>query len=503
MTPIRTAVTALALLAGISPAPALARTTQTSQEPKPAMKQTPPPPKPAQEIHFPAFEEKALPNGLRLVVIEQHETPSVSLQLLVPAGKVFAPPAKAGLADATAALLREGTQTRSSQQIAEAIDAVGGTLDTVAGLESGFLSVLVTSDQLDLGLDLLSDVVLRPTFPAEELDRWRSQSLSGLSIQQSDPGYLATVGFQRLVLGDHPYGMPSSGTVESIQGLTRADLAAFHQRRYIPNGSILAMVGDVKALEAFAKAERAFGGWKKGEETPIPEVKVTPKRRIVVIDKPDAVQTEIRVGHVGLAFRDPDHVTSDVYDAILGATPSSRLFEEVRQKRGLSYGANSELRLAMQPGWFLAGTNTKTESTVEALGVVLDVLRDLNARPVPALELAQRKTYITGAFPLEIETPDGIAGKVLEALKFGYGKEYLETYRSRVDAVTAEQVASFASRRIHPDQTLIVLAGNAKAFAKDLEAKLGPFETIPVSEVDLLQPDLRARTPAAPAKTDQ
>lgn len=402
--------------------------------------------------------------------------------------------------------MREGTRTRSSQQIAEAIDAVGGTLDTAASLESGFVSVLVTSDQLDLGLDLLSDVVLRPTFPAEELERWRGQTLSGLRIQQSDTGYLATSGFQRLVLGDHPYGTPAGGTVESIQGLTRDDLVAFHGRRYIPNGAILAMVGDVKALDAFAKAERAFGAWKRGEETPIPEVKAAPKRRIVVIDKPDAVQTEIRVGHVGIAYRDPDHATADVYDAVFGATPSSRFYEEVRQKRGLSYGAYSEFRMASQPGWFVAGTNTKTESTVEALAVTLDVLRGLVGKPVPAGELAQRKTYITGAFPLEIETPGGVAGKVLEALKFGYGKEYLETYRSRVDAVTAEQVAAFASQRIHPDQTLIVLVGDAKAFARDLEAKIGPFETIPAAAVDLLQPDLRAKTPATPetpAKTDQ
>jgi zinc protease len=470
----------------------LAASHATAQE-KIKMKQTPPPPKPAQEIHFPAFEEKTLANGLRMVVVEQHETPSLSLQLLLPGGKVYAPPAKAGLADATAALLREGTQTRSTQQIAEAIDSVGGTITTGASLESAFVSVLVTSDQIDLGLDLLSDLVLRPSFPAEELERWRHQTLSALQIDLSDPSYMATAAFQRLVLGDHPYGRPSSGTMASVQGLTRNDVVAFHHRQYVPNEAILAVVGDVKAADAFSRVERAFGGWTKGEAMTIPPVTGTPQRRIVVIDKPDAVQTEIRVGQAALPYRDPDHYTAVVYDAVLGSSPSSRLYEEVRRKRGLSYGASSEFRMPTQPGWFLASTYTKTESTVEALGVVLDVLGAMDDKPVPAEELAQRKTYVTGAFPLEIETPDGVAAKVLEAMKFGYGKEYLESYRERIDAVTAEQVQSFAGKRIQPDRMLIVLAGNAKAFTADLEKRFGKVETIPLAGVDLLQPDLRAK----------
>jgi zinc protease len=481
---------ALALAAVLTP---MLTVSHAAAQDKPTMKQPPPPPKPAQEIHFPRFEEQVLGNGLRVVVVEQHENPSLSLQLLVPGGKVYGPPAKAGLAEATAALLREGTQTRSSQQIAETIDAVGGALDSAASLESAFVSVLVTSDQLDLGLDLLSDVVLRPGFPAEELERWRNQALSSLQIQQSDPSYVATAAFQRLVLGDHPYGEPSSGTVASVRGLTRDDLVAFHRRQYVPNEAILAVVGDVRAADAFARVERAFGAWKKGEASSIPAVAVQPQRRIVVIDKPDSVQTEVRVGQPGIAYRDPDHFAAEVYDAVLGSSPSSRLYDEVRRKRALSYGAGSEFRLPSQPGWFVATTYTKTESTVEALGVVLDVLQGMDDQPVPAEELAQRKTYITGAFPLEIETPGGVAAKVLEAMKFGYGKEYLESYREHIDAVTAEQIRSFAQRRIQPDRMLVVLVGNAKAFAADLEKRFGKFETIPLANVDLLQPDLRAK----------
>ncbi|MFL6200883.1 MAG: M16 family metallopeptidase [Thermoanaerobaculia bacterium] len=473
---------------------ALLASSVSSQTAEKIPKQTPPPPKPAKEIHFPAFEEKTLGNGLRVVVIEQHETPSVSLRLLFPGGKVHTPDGKAGLADATAALIREGTATRSSQQIAQTIDSVGGELDTAAGLESGFATVRATSDQIDLGLDLLSDVILRPSFPAEELERWRSQTLSGLQIQQSDPEYIADAAFERLVTGGHPYGLPA-GTPESVQGLTRDDLVAFHKRQYVPNDSILAIVGDVKTADAFAKAERFFGGWPKGEAARIPKVKPAEgKRQIVIVDKPDAVQTQIRVGEVGLAYRDPDHFAAEVYDAVVGSSSNSRLYEEVRRKRGLSYGANSEFRLPSEPGWFLASTFTKTESTAEALGLVLEVLEGMGKAPVPAAELEARKTYLTGAFPLEIETPDGIAAKVLEAMKFGYGREYLESYRDNLSAVTAEQLKDFAARRIHPDRMLIVLVGNARTFAADVEKRFGKPEVIPAAELDLLQPGLRKAT---------
>jgi zinc protease len=465
--------------------------------PPAAAKSTPPAPQPAKQIHFPAFEQRTLSNGLRVVVIEQHESPAVSLRLLLPAGKVFAPAAKAGLAGATAALIHEGTATRSAQQIAQAIDFVGGSLDTFASKESAYVSARVTSDQIDLGLDLLADVILHPTFPQEELDRWRNQALSSLQIQLSDPSYLADAAFERLVLGDHPYGLPDDGTPESIGGLTRDDLVAFHRSRYVPNDSILAVVGDVKPGDAFARVERAFGGWKKGAKADLPPAAAREgQRRVVVIDKPDAVQTEIRVGQPGIAYTSPDLFTARVYDAVVGGSSTSRLFAEVRRKRGLAYGASSEFLLPTRPGWFETSTSTKTQSSVQALQVMLDVLGDMGKQPVPADELSARKTYITGAFPLEIETPDGIASKVLEAMKFGYGREFLESYRDKVDAVTAAQVEDFARREIHPERMLIVLVGNASAFADELGKAFGPFERIPAGEVDLIHPDLRKPRPA-------
>ncbi|HEY4573476.1 MAG TPA: pitrilysin family protein, partial [Thermoanaerobaculia bacterium] len=265
---------------------------------KPSTPATPPPPAPAKEIRFPAFQEKTLANGLRLVVIEQHEQPLVSLRMILDAGKAYEPDGKAGLANATSSLLTQGTATRSAQQIAQTIDFVGGHLDANAGTEAGYVDLGVTSDQLDLGFDLLADVVLHPTFPQDELERWRRQAVNGLQINLQDASYVATTANIRLIFGDYPYGRPAGGTPESLAGLTRDDLVAFHKQRFIPNQTILAIVGDVKPADAFARAERAFGSWPKGTPSELPRFDVKPpaKARIVVIDKPDAVQTEIRLG---------------------------------------------------------------------------------------------------------------------------------------------------------------------------------------------------------------
>src|SRR4029077_15231869 len=288
---------------------------------------TPPPPAPAKEIRFPAFQQKTLSNGLRVVVIEKHEQPIVSLRMVLAAGKAYEPNDKAGLAGATASLLTKGTPTRSAQQIAEAIDFVGGNLGASPGTETCYVSAAVTSDQLDLGFDLFSDVVLHPSFPQDEIERWRKQALNGLQISEEDAGYLASTALSRLVFGTFPYGRPSAGTSASLATLTRDDLVAFHKDLFIPSRTISAVVGDVQPADAFARAERAFGAWQPAKPPLLPAFDVQPpqKTRIVVIDKPDAVQTEIRIGQVGIAYRDPVLYAAEVYNSVLGGNASSRL----------------------------------------------------------------------------------------------------------------------------------------------------------------------------------
>lgn len=465
-----------------------------------AVPATPPAPQPMRELRFPPFEQRTLANGLRLVAIERHGEPEVSLHLMLPAGQLYEPAAKAGLASATADLLTQGTASRSAQQIAAAIDGVGGSLDSGSGGDFANVSVSVTSDQLDLALELLADVVLHPSFPAAEVERWRSKRLSGLAVQRSNPGYLADVAFQRLVFGAYPYGSPALGTPESLRGLTREDLASFHRAHYLPNGAILAVVGDFRQEQALASVERAFAGWARAAapRPPVLELPAYQRPKVVVVDKPDAVQTQIRVGQAALAYTDPDFFTATVYGTVLGGSSSGRLFREVRIKRGLAYGAYSGFAEQLVTGSFAARTSTKTASTVQALRVTLDEIAGMATAPVPAVELDEAKTYLNGALPLEIESAGEVAARVLNALGYGLGREFLDSYRDRIGAVTAAAIQRFAAARIHPQRSVVVLVGNAAAFGPELANEIGPYETIPAAELDPLAPELRQRA-AAPA----
>jgi hypothetical protein len=277
---------------------------------------------------------------------------------------------------------------------------------------------------------------------------------------------------------------------------------AFHKARFSPNNATLAIVGDLKAKEAFDLAEKTFGSWPQGEAAPAP--KFTPtvagKYRFIILDKPDAAQTEIRAGMPGIARNDPDYFPAAVTNTILGGAPfSSRIESELRVKRGLTYGAGSHFDARALGGAFQIETNTKTATTAEAVQVILEQVAGLRAGEVPAEELAARKGYLTGVFVVALETPGAVASRLLQAELYGLGRDYLETYTPKVQAVTAADVRRIAEARIVPDQFVVVLAGNAKEFEEQIR-KLGPVEKIPFDEVDTTSATLRrAAAPAAAA----
>jgi zinc protease len=458
-----------------------------------AVPATPPAPQPLRELRFPAFVQQTLANGLRVVLIERHGEPEVSLRLMVPAGRLYETTARAGVAAATAAQLTQGTTARSAQQIAAAIDGVGGNLSASSGVDFAFAAVEVTADQLGLALDLLSDVALHPSFPDAELERWRRKTLSSLELQRANAGYLADLAFQRLVFGGYPYGLPQTGTPDSVRALTRDDLVAFHRAHFLPNGAILAVVGDFQPPAALAGVERAFGGWQRGEAPPPPPLALPSydHDRVLVIDKPDAVQTQIRVGQAAIAYTDPDYFTATIYGTVLGGSSSARLFQEIRRKRGLAYGAYCGFGQLLTTGSFAANTSTKTNSTVEALGLTRELIAAMGKTPVPQVELDEAKTYLNGAFPLDIETAGRVAARVLTTLSYGLGRDFLDSYRQRISAVTAADVERFGATRLHPDRMVVVLVGNAAAFGADLAKQVGTYETIPAADFDPLAPDLR------------
>ena len=292
---------ALCALLGVLPKVAAAQVPNWPSE-------TPPRPLQAREVTFPPYEITSLKNGLQVVVVQHHEQPVVTLRLLVRAGGAQDPPRKQGVAALAAALLDQGAGTRSAAQIADSIDTIGGALSTGAGSDLSVADVLVMKDGLAFGFDLLADVVRRPAFHPQELDRQRQQALSGMRVNYEDPDSVASLVFDRLVYGFHPYGLPNTGTPESLAGITVDDLRAFHKTWFVPNNAILGIVGDITTAEALAAAEKAFGDWQPGElptaDHPAPP---PPTRRLVVINKPDAVQTEVRVGHVALPRTHPDY----------------------------------------------------------------------------------------------------------------------------------------------------------------------------------------------------
>jgi len=428
--------------------------------------ENPPRPLAAHEVQFPPYEMRTLDNGLQVVAVLHHEQPIVSMRMIVRAGAAFDPKGKAGLADLAASLLDQGTTTMTANEMNDLIDFIGGEMGAGAGTDLTFVSVVVMKDSFETGLRLLSDMARHPAFAPEEIERKRRQTLSTLQVNFEDPGFVADSVFDRLVYGFHPYGLPQSGTPESLSSITRNDLLAFHQNNFVPNNAILAIVGDVTADEAFDGVKKIFGDWaKKDVARPAFIAPPDPTRRVVVVNKPDAVQTEIRVGHVGIQRKHPDYMALNLAIRILGGEGSNRLHQVLRTERGLTYGAQADMDTLEKSGDIEAETNTRTEATGEVVRLIVDEFSRLQRERVGERELENAKAYMTGSFPLTIETPDQIAMQVLNVVFYGLPLEDLQNFRDRVNAVTVDDIQRVARTYLKPDRLSIVLVGNAQAFA--------------------------------------
>jgi zinc protease len=473
-----------AALAIASPAPA-----QTWPE------ERPPGPLDARSVDIPSYEIRTLDNGLQVVVVPQHEQPAVSFRVLVKAGAVQEPADKPGVAGFVAALLDQGTTTKDAGDIATVSVSAGGVLGVSSGNELSFVSGAVIKDRTDLALALVAELLQQPAFAEEEIARQRQQAMSSLQVSYDDPDYLADVVFDRVVYGAHPYGR--TPTPDSVARITRDDLVAFHRAWFAPNNALLAIVGDLPVEEAFAAAERAFGGWARRDvpDTSLPEMP-SPVRRVVVVDRPGSAQTEIRVGHVGVARTVPEYVSVDLLIRILGGEGANRLFGVLRSDRGLTYGASASLNTFRRGGDIVAETDTRTSVTGEALRLIVDEFARLQRERVRVAELRGAQEFLAGNFPLTIETPGAIAQQVLAHLFYGVDLGEIETYRDQVEQVTPDDVHEAAMRYLRPDQLTVVLVGDASAFADQLRGVgFAEFERIPLSELDLNSPTLRRGAP--------
>ena len=453
----------------------------------------PPRPLEARPVKFPPYELRKLPNGLQVVIVSHHEQPSVSVRMIVRAGAAQDPKGKMGVAMMTAALLDQGAGKRTAEQLADAIDFVGGILSTGAGTDLTYVSAVALKDSFPLALELMSDVIRRPTFSQQELDRQRQQALSGMKVSREDPETVANQVIDRLIYGFHPYGLPGNGTVESLSSITRQDLVEFHGRFYVPNNALIAVVGDVSADEAMAGLTKVFGDWPQGE-VPVfrPIDPPQPTKRVIVIDKPDAVQTEIRIGQIGIQRRHADYLAMDQTIKILGGEGANRLQQVLRSQRGLTYGASADLDSYKTTGGVVAETDTRSDATAEVLRLAVDEFYKLQRERVYDGELQGAQAYLAGHFPLTIETPDAIATQVLNQLFYELPLEELQTFPDRVRSISPDDVQRAARTYLNPDRLAVVLVGNADAFVKDLKGVgFGDFERIPMDQIDLLAADLK------------
>ena len=453
----------------------------------------PPQPLAARDIKFPPYEIQTLPNGLQVVAVLHHEQPAVSMRLLVRVGTSADQKGKLGLAHLAASLLDQGTTTRSAQEMNDDIDFIGGVMGAGAGTDLTFVQMIVMKDSFEKGLRMLSDMARHPAFSPNEIERQRQQMMSGLQVSLEDPEFIANAVFDRLVYGFHPYGMPETGTPDTIAGLTREDLQAFHAAHFAPNNAILAVVGDVTAEEAFAAARKVFGDWQKHDLTPQTFVDPPdPTRRVIVVNKPDAVQTEVRVGHLGISRTDPDYMAVNLAIRILGGEGSNRLHQVLRTERGLTYGAQANMDTLKQTGDFEAETNTRSDATGEVLRLIVDEFWRLQRERVGEGELSSAKAYLTGSFPLTIETPGSIAMQVVNALFYGLPLQELQNFRERVNAVTVDDIQRVAQKFLRPDRLSVVLVGNASAFTSQLKGVgFGTFETVELGDLDLMSANFR------------
>jgi zinc protease len=436
------------------------------------------------EIKLPQIQTKVLENGMKVMVIEQHGLPVVAFRLVLRTGAAYDPEGKAGLANLTAGLLTKGTTTRTAPQIAQEIDFVGGNLGAGVDLDATYATCRVMSKYFDTGLDLLSDIVLNPTFSEDEVKRLKRQTLAGIIQKKDDPNTIMEEKFNQFLFGDHPYARPVNGDDKSVTSITRDGIVEFHKTFYAPNNVVLAVVGDVKAEDVMKKVEAKFGNWQRKS---LPEVKfASPPEvkgyQILLVDKPDLTQAYIMLGHLGLAKEHPDEFPARVMNYILGGGGfASRLAGEVRVKKGLAYGVGSQFNLNRDPGAFEVSLSTQVDSALVAIQACLGELKKIRETEISGKELDETKSFYTGYYPLRFETPEQVATQVLDTEIYGTGLDYIKNYRKNIKQVTIAEVLTAAKQHIHPDDLKMVVVANAEKVKAGLE-KLGTVKVISFTE---------------------
>jgi zinc protease len=431
-------------------------------------------------VRLPRAQETVLANGLRVALLEDHKLPTFSLQLVVQSGGLADPADKHGLAMIAAALLREGTKTRSSRDIAEQTAALGSFIGAGASPSSGESVVSVSGliESIDPVLDLAADVIRNPTFPTAELDKFRARFLSQLQAQRSQPGFAAQEQFMRAIYGEHPGGyiVPPDA---ALKAFTSADLAGFHAKYYRPNNAFVVAYGDIKLSQLKEKLERVLGSWQKADVpvATLPPLTAPSKSRVLLVERPGSVQTSLWLGGLGIERNNPDYFAVLVMNHVLGGGPASRLFMNLREDKGYTYGVYSSFSGSAFPGVIVASTNVRTAVTEGAMKELTIELKRIATEPVSKQELDNAKRALVGRFALSLDAPGALVNNIVTQKLYALPADYWDTYPQKVEAITTDEIQRVARQYYDTARLQIVAVGEGGEVRRALE-KYGTVETV-------------------------
>lgn len=445
-----------------------------------------PGPGPLRPMSFPEIERAELENGLGVINARHGDLPLVTAEIVIGYGAASDPAGKAGLAYLTANALETGTRERDADQIARALESLGVELDTAITWDATLVRITVPRDRLEEAFRLLAEVVRYPSFPTGEVERLRNQQLGAIMQRGTDPGALADdMAIHSIFADGVPYARPLIGTSTTVGGLIEDDLTAFHLRHYIPNQSSALFVGDIELEVARRLAEEYLGDW---TSAPAIEVEFEARGRvdetkIFLVDRPGSVQSEIRIGDIGVARRDPDYFPLLVMNTILGGAFTSRLNINLREKQGFTYGVRSGFAFRKEPGPFLIETAVATEVTAPALEEAyreLVLLREEGAREE---EVSAAKDFLRGIMPLQLQTTGRLASRLADIIVYDLPDDYFEHYRDQIAAVGPEEVHRVAQKHLRPERLAITIVGEAGAITEPLaELEIGSIEMLDAGE---------------------
>lgn len=433
-------------------------------------------------FHFPDVTRHTLANGLRLVLAQRRTAPLVSMRTLVRSGADRDPANIAGVAGLTADLLDEGAGSRDAIQLAEEIGFLGGSLATGADWDASYASIDVLSRNTEPSAAILADVSFRATLPEDGFDRVRRERLTEIIQQRDEPAAIAGKRFASLLYGTGVYGNSVIGTTESVSRIGLDHVRRYYADHYLPNNSSVIVAGDIESDRAIAMVESAFSDWKRGAEPPMPKVEARPldSSRVYIIDRPHAVQSEIRIGHIGVPRSCEDYFPLSVMNAILGGVFNSRINLNLRERHGYTYGARSAFAFRRLAGPFVVAAPVRNEVTRESVTEILSELRRIRTGDIEDGEMNDTKNYLMGVFPATVQSASDIAGRLLDMELYGLPEDYFDRYRENIAAVTRDDIAQVAQKYLDPDRALIVVVGSAGQIREPLGG-LG----LPMHELDL------------------